>query len=85
MHSESRNESASHVGLLIIWGVLIITDHIHSTREGNVFAGVCLSTGEGREGGGGGGWVHPVLILSRKGGGRGRGYPDRVSRLPPPA
>ena len=33
---------------------LIVTDHVHSTGEGNVFTGVCLLTGEGE--GQGTGW-----------------------------
>ena len=37
---------------------LVITDHVHSTREGNVFRGVCPSVHRGGRG------IHPDRVLS---------------------
>ena len=54
--------------------IVIVTDHIHSTREGNVFTGVCHSVRQGREGAGspwtwppfhGPGTVDPAAPTSR--------------------
>ena len=63
-----------------IWNVGInnqslVTDHVRSTREGNVFTGVCLSTGEG---------VGYILSWSCLGRGRGMNTLTRPEDPPPP-
>ena len=39
---------------------MFVTTRKRSLRQGNVFTGVCLSTGEGRQAGG----THPTGVLS---------------------